>query len=256
MSDHDITTPGPSSRKSWFARHKILTGILAVLIVFAVGGALSGGEDTPSAATQTSAEPAHASAEEGTGSSAGSQGSTADESAAKEDTAAEKEAQAAEDKAAEEKKAKEKEAEEKKAEEEAQAAADAAPGVGERVEVGQFSVRVTQVEPGLDWIGDSTFGEAPQGQFVKVHLTVENTGDEAEYFFDSDQKLVDGKDRQHSTSSSAWLLEEESLFLAEINPGNKIEGVLLYDIPADAAPVAVDLQAGWLSKPVRVSLEG
>ncbi len=239
MSDHDTTTtPEPRRRKTWFARHKILTGILAVLAVFVVGGALSGGDDAPSTAAQTSAEPAHASAGEGTGPSAGSQGSTADGSAA-DDAATEDEDDAADEKAADEKKAEE-----------------AVPGIGDTVEVGDFSVRVTDVEPGVEWVGDSTFGEAPQGQFVKVYVTVENTGTEADYFLDSEQKLVDDQDRQHSTSSAAWMLDEESLFLTEINPGNKVEGVLLYDVPVDAVPVAVDLQAGWLSTPVRVALDG
>lgn len=277
MSDRDQTTPppppgwdppqgqhhgplppqAPAKRKSWFARHKIVTAILAVLAIFVVGGALGGGDDEPSPAAQTSAESADASAEEGAGSSASSQGSTADESAADAQAEADAEAEekAAAEKAAEEKK-KEEEAAAKEAEEKAAAEKAAAPGLGDVVEVGVFQVTVTRVEPGLDWIGDQTFGEGPQGQFVKVHVTVENTGSQAEYFMDSDQKLVDGQNRQHSTSSSAWLLEEESLFLTEVNPGNTVEGVLLYDIPVDAEPTSIDLQAGWLSDSVRVSLEG
>ncbi len=251
MSDHPETTPAQepvTTKKSWFARHKIVTGILAVLAVFVVGGALGGGDDEPSPAAQTSAESAHGPAEEGAGSSASSQGSTADESAAEVEQVADAEPaeEAAED-ADEDKAAEEKPAEEAEA---------AAPGLGDAVEVGAFQVVVTDVEPGVEWVGDPTFGEGPQGQFVKVYVTVENTGSEADYFMDSDQKLVDDQDRQHSTSSSAWLLDEESLFLAEINPGNKVEGVLLYDVPVDAVPVAVDLQAGWLSDPVRVSLDG
>ncbi|MFK5644912.1 DUF4352 domain-containing protein [Ornithinimicrobium sp. LYQ121] len=237
MSNHQQPTPPPPppggclpqgqaygsppvqerQKKSWFARHKILTGILGVLVLFMVVGALGGGDVELPGAPQNPAASA-SSAEEGTGSSASSQGSTADESAAEE--------------------------------------APAEPQVGDVVTVGDFAVTVTGTEGGLAGIGDATFGEGAQGQFVKVWVTVENTGDSAEYFFDSDQSLVDDQDRQHSTSSSSWLLDEESLFLAEINPGNTIEGVLLYDIPADAVPTAVDLQAGWLSSSVRVSLEG
>lgn len=251
MSDHHHTTPPQEpARKSWFARHKIVTGILAVLAVFVVGGALGGGDEEPPPAAQASAESAHGSAEEGAGPSASSQGSTADGSAAEAEPAADDGA------AEEDEKASEKQAGAEKAEEEKAETGAGAPGVGEAVEVGAFRVTVTDVEPGVEWIGDQTFGEAPQGQFVKVSVTVENTGSEAEYFLDSDQKLVDDQDRQHSTSSSAWLLDEESLFLAEINPGNRVEGVLLYDVPVDAVPVAVDLQAGWLSDAVRVSLDG
>ena len=217
-------------RKSWFARHKILTGILGALALFMIIGALGGGDDeSPGAAAQTSAA---SSAEEGTGSSVSSQGSTTDEPAAEDETA-----------------------EEELAEEPAEDEADV-PTVGDVVTVGDFEVTVTGQEVGLARVGDDMFGEEAQGQFVKVFVTVQNTGTSAEYFLDSDQKLVDEQGRQHSTSSSAWLLDEESLFLTEINPGNTVEGVLLYDIPADATPTTLELQAGFLSGVVSVSLAG
>lgn len=254
MSKHEQPTPPPpppsggylpqgrayapaapeAPRRSWFARHKILTGILGVLVLFMIIGALGGDDDESSSAAPTTAESTRP-AEEGTGSSARSQGSTADESAA-EETEEETAPETTEDEPVEEE--------------------PADPRVGEVVTVGDFAVTVTGTEGGLDRIGDATFGEEAQGQFVKVFVTVENTGDSAEYFFDSDQELIDDQDRQHSTSSSSWLLDEESLFLAEINPGNTVEGVLLYDIPADAVPTAVDLQAGWLDGSVRVALGG
>jgi hypothetical protein len=226
--------PPEAPRRSWFARHKILTGILGVLVLFMIIGALGGDDDESSSAAPTTAESTRP-AEEGTGSSARSQGSTADESAA-EETEEETAPETTEDEPVEDE--------------------PAGPQVGEVVTVGDFAVTVTGTEGGLDRIGDATFGEEAQGQFVKVFVTVENTGDSAEYFFDSDQELIDDQDRQHSTSSSSWLLDEESLFLAEINPGNTVEGVLLYDIPADAVPTAVDLQAGWLDGSVRVALGG
>lgn len=230
-------------KKSWFARHKILTGILGALVLFMALGALGGGGDeSPSAAVQTSAEPAQGSAEEGTGSSVSSQGSTADESAA-------------DDAAAEEAATDDEETQEESTEDAAADAADA-PQVGDVVTVGDFEVTVTGTEDGLPRIGDDMFGEDAQGQFVKVFLTVQNTGDKAEYFLDSEQKLVDEQGRQHSTSSSSWLLDEESLWLTEINPGNTVEGVLLYDIPADATPVTVELRGGLFGKVVKVELAG
>lgn len=247
MSNHTQTTLPPDqggegpqaqpAKRSWFARHKIITGILGVLGLFLIIGALGGGDDeSPGVAAQNPAE--SASAEEGTGSSASSSGSTADESAA-EDSA---EQPAETEESAE------------PAPEESEQPAD--PGLDEVVTVGEFSVTVTGTEGGLAQVGDDMFGEEAQGQFVKVLVTVENTGDAAEYFLDSEQKLIDDSDRQHSTSSASYLLDEESLFLTEINPGNTVEGVLLYDIPEDAVPTSIDLQGGIFGSPVRVTLEG
>lgn len=241
MSNHTQTTPPPGqggegpqaqpAKRTWFARHKIITGILAVLGLFLIIGALGGGDDeSPGVAAQPSAEAT--SAEEGTGSSASSPGSTADESAAEEDAAAEPE-----------------ETEEPTTEEAAPEPSDL--GLGEVVTVGDFEVTVTGTEGGITQVGDDMFGEEAQGQFVKVLVTVENTGDAAEYFLDSEQKLIDDSDRQHSTSSASYLLDEQSLFLTEINPGNRVEGVLLYDIPEDAVPTAIDLTGGFFGSPVR-----
>lgn len=242
-------TPGPApsnapepASQSWFARHKILTGILCVLGLFIIIGALSGGDDTPpSAAGSTSAESTGASAEEDADSSASSLGSTADESAVEDDAEA---PEPEGDDTAQEQPADQQEAD------------HASPTLGDTVSSSDFEITVTAVETGIERVGDQYFGEEAQGQFVKVFVTVHNLGTSAEYFLDSNQKLIDELDRQHSTSSYAWLLEEENLLLTAINPGNKVEGVLLYDIPSDAEPVAVDLKAGLLGTAVRVTLAG
>ena len=238
-------------KRSWFARHKIITGILAALGIFIIIGVIGGGGDSADVAAQPSASSSD-SAEEGTGSSASSSGSTADEPAAEGEAAEE---ESAEDESAEEESAADEEDTQDAAEDEPAEEASDDPQLGELVQIGDFEVSVTDVEGGLAQIGDDMFGEEAQGQFVKVMVTVENTGDSAEYFLDSEQKLIDDSDRQHSTSSSSWLLDEESLFLTEINPGNRVEGVLLYDIPEDAVPTSIDLEGGFFSSPVRVSLD-
>lgn len=268
MSTYDQTpTPQPAApqppapaKKSWFRRHKILTGILGLFLVLVLANLFGDdtGDTTPAEADKTSSETAHASDGEGAGPSASSQGSTADGSAADDDTSAEVDQQAADKeaadkKAAEEQAAKEaaeKEAAEKKAAEEAAAA----PTIGDTVTVGDFEVTVTGIEDGFDYVGPADWGEAAQGQFVKVLLTVKNNGTSAEYFMDSEQKLIDEQDREHSTSSAAYLLDEENLWLTEINPGNTATGALLYDIPTDATPVRIHLSSGWFGDTAEVSL--
>jgi hypothetical protein len=218
-----------------YQQHKktawLVTGGL-FLLSFAFS-ALGGDDDAPEVATVQSA--------------------VADPAPAEEEAAADEEA-AAEEAAAEEAAAEEAAAEEAAAEE-AAAAEAAAPGVGDTVEVGDFEITITGLETGVTSVGDSFMAESPQGQFVIVRLTVSNTGTSAEYFFDSDQELIDEQDRQHSTSSNSFLMDEENLWLTEINPGNTVEGALLYDIPADAEPVAIDVESGWFSDPVRIALD-
>lgn len=236
MNDHTPPPPHqPVPRRSWVRRHKILTGLLAVLAIGVVGSALDEDEqDTSPSAVEETVE------DQGAGSSAGS-AAEADEPAAAESSAEPEGTEPPE-----------------RAEEPSQEPApenEPAPGVGDTVRVGDFDVTVTEVEPGLTSIGEDFLAEEPQGQFVVVRASVTNTGDSAEYFLDGEQQLIDAQDRQHSTSSSAFLMDEESLWLTEINPGNTVEGALLYDIPADASPVALDVSAGLFTDPVRISLD-
>ncbi|MDO5740228.1 MAG: DUF4352 domain-containing protein [Ornithinimicrobium sp.] len=246
----------PEAKKSWPRRHKILTGVLGAVLFVSVIGALTGEDPAPTNATQTSEEPADASAEEGAGSSASSQGSTADETAAE---PAEAEEKAAKDKAAAEKaaekKAKKEAADQKAAEEKAaKEAAAAPPTLGDAVTIGDFSVTVIGIEGDLDYVGEQGWGEAAQGQFVTIELTVENVGTSSEMFFDGDQLLIDEQGREHSTSSAAFHLDQESLWLTDINPGNTAKGALLFDIPVDASPVTLKLSSGFFGDTAEVAL--
>lgn len=238
-------------KKSWFVRHKIVTGILGFVLLIALFGAVAGdGADSTAAPAEPSSAAAGAD-EEGTDSSAGSPGSRADESAAEEDVSA---GETAAEEAAAADVAPEEDAPEKDAPEE-DAVQNDASGIGDTVAVGDFEVTVTGIEASITRVGDQYVGEEPQGQFVKVDVTVANTGSSAEYFHDSEQKLVDEQSRQHSTSSASFYLDEDNLWLSQINPGNTANGALLYDIPADATPTTLQVTTGFFGNPTDISLE-
>ncbi|WP_154402171.1 DUF4352 domain-containing protein [Ornithinimicrobium cavernae] len=233
--------PQPEAKKSWFRRHKIMTGLLAlVALITVVNLASGGGNDSPTAADEPATVVEQA--------PAGNDAPDAAEKEAAEEKAAEE--KAAEEKAAEEKAAEEKAAEEEAAEEEAAEA----PGLEDAVRDGSFEFVVTGVETGLTTIGEGFTEESPQGQFVLIDITVTNIGDKGTTLFDSNQVLIDEQGRQHNTSSaSIWL--DEGLWLDEINPGNSMSGVLLYDIPADAVPTSLELHDSMFSGGVTVSLQ-
>lgn len=127
--------------------------------------------------------------------------------------------------------------------------------VGDAITAGDLSVTVTNVEAGLKRIGDEHLGSDAQGQYVKVSVSVTNNGKEATYFTESDQHLIDDQDRQHSTSGDSIYLGNDSVLFEQINPGNTVEGIMLFDIPADATPKAVEIDTGLLSNPVRVNVQ-
>lgn len=212
----------PEKQKSWFARHKVLTAILALIVFFAIAANLGGGGDEgePAAApTETSAaavadeatdEAADASTEEGT-----------------------VEASATEEPAAPEQ-----------------------PGIGDAVRDGKFEFVVTGVEDGGTEIGSEFLSEKAQGRFHLIHLTVTNIGDEPQMMSDSNQRVKDEQGRTFEASTTAGIyLEDNDMWLKDINPGNTLSGTLVFDMPEGSTPVEIELHDSMFSGGVTVRLK-
>ncbi len=211
--------PEPPKQKSWFARHKVLTAILALVVLAVAVTALGGGEEAPSSGTASEA-PAEGAVEPAADDAAPADAAPAEEP-----------------------------------DEPAAEPSEGAAGVGDPVRDGKFEFTVTEVETGVSEVGDEFLSEQAQGQFVLVHLTVSNIGDQAQMLSGSNQTLIDDQGREHSANGSAAIyLEGSETFLNDINPGNSVEGTVVFDIPADAQPTAVELHDSMFSGGVTVSL--
>lgn len=129
--------------------------------------------------------------------------------------------------------------------------------IGEEFAVNDWMVTISAVGERTSTVGDEFLNTEAQGEFLPVDLVVTNDGDSAQHFFASDFVAVDGQDREFNYSSDATMYGASDgavSLLDEINPGNSIEGRLFFDVPADAEVVGLDINAGFLSDPVRVSL--
>ena len=135
------------------------------------------------------------------------------------------------------------------------AAGQATVGLNTAVRDGKFEFTVTAVQPGPARIGTDVLGATAQGQFVLVHLSVRNIGDVAQTFDGGSQKLFDAPGREFSADSAAAIyLDESQSFLNEINPGNAVAGIVVFDIPRDVQPVRVELHDSPFSGGVSVTL--
>lgn len=197
-AEHYAAAPTTSPRKSWFGRHKVLTGfgiaIVAIIVIAALGSALGGGSSDDEA------------------------DSTAEVSSTEEATEAESEAEApAED----------------------EPAGDAK--VGDVVTVGDFEITIVSIEDRGTEVGNEYLTSQAQGKFVGVNIKVTNVGNEAETFFSDNVKLVDDQERSFDYSSEATLYDSDDndVWLSEINPGNTLEGQIIFDLNADATATAV-----------------
>ncbi len=212
----------PAKQRNWFLRHKILTGLGALLLVGGIAAGASGGSKSNDAATADTSSAAVAD----TGSS---------DSAASSAPAASSAAPAAKTSQAKQEKKQ--------------------PGVGTPVRDGKFEFTVTKVKTGVTSVGDQYLGKKAQGQFVLVSVTVKNIGNESQTMFDDNQKLTDTQGRTFSTDTEASIyLKSNDLWMSEINPGNTASGTLIFDMPAGSAPASLELHDSAFSGGVTVSL--
>ena len=73
--------------------------------------------------------------------------------------------------------------------------------------------------------------------------------------FDSNQKVKDEQGRTFAPNSSAAIyMDDNDLWLTDINPGNTMSGTLVFDMPEGATPVEIELHDSMFSGGVTVSL--
>ena len=207
--------PVPPKRRSWFARHKILTAVGVIVVLVVVISLASQGSSAPDDEAQPPAQPAATASQPGIATASEPASVPADE----------------------------------------QPPAEQAASIGTAVRDGKLEFTVTRVETGVARIGNDMFGQDAQGQFVLLHLTVTNIGTEAQYFDGSSQKLHDSADRTFSADSGAAIyLDESNSFLNQINPGNTVEGIVVFDVPADAVLTTAELHDSAFSGGADVTL--
>ena len=132
----------------------------------------------------------------------------------------------------------------------------AAPKIGETARDGKFEFVVKGVECGKTSVGSEYLTEAPQGQFCFVTINVKNIGDEAQSLFSSNQKLLNAQSQQYAADDTAtmYAAPNSSSWYSNINPGNSVEGIIVFDIPKDQTPVTAELHDSAYSGGVKVTL--
>ncbi|GAA0597989.1 DUF4352 domain-containing protein [Actinomadura livida] len=131
-------------------------------------------------------------------------------------------------------------------------------GIGREYRDGKFAFTVTKVRKGVKKVGNEYVGDTAQGQFVFIHVTVKNIGDEARSFTHHNQTLIDTEDREFEADpeASMWSGQDTKSFLQQINPGNSVKGTLIYDVPRGTKLKAIELHDSMFSRGVTVPLGG
>ena len=131
-----------------------------------------------------------------------------------------------------------------------------AAAIGDAVRDGKFEFVVKSVECGVKKVGSEFLEEKAQGQFCLVDMSVTNIGDEAQLFDAGSQKGTTDSGATVDADSAAALVipENENSFLEEINPGNSINVVVVYDIAKDQKLTTLELHDSLFSDGVTVSV--
>jgi eukaryotic-like serine/threonine-protein kinase len=122
-------------------------------------------------------------------------------------------------------------------------------GLGDPVRDGQFEFVVRSVDCGAASVGRGLAPKTAQDQFCLVALEVENTGSEGRTFGGGQQFLFDEDGNRHDPDLDATARHEGDarLWSSHLNPGQRLEGTLVYDVPESVIPSRVELHDGLFS---------
>jgi hypothetical protein len=131
-----------------------------------------------------------------------------------------------------------------------------AAGIGTPVRDGKFEFTVTDVQTGVKNVGNQYLNQDAQGLFTLVTVRVRNIGDESQMFDGSNVAGADSQGREVSSDSAAGIYanEDTEAFLNDINPGNEVTAVVVFDLPKGEKLVSVDVHDSMFSGGAQISL--
>lgn len=128
--------------------------------------------------------------------------------------------------------------------------------IGSPVRDGKFEFLVSGVGCGRDRLGEAYLNTTAQGRFCLVSMRITNIGDEPQTMFGDNQKLFDAAGREYAADTEAafYLGEASQTLWEEINPGNTVKGVVVFDVPKKTTPTRLRLHDSAFSGGVVIEL--
>ncbi len=129
--------------------------------------------------------------------------------------------------------------------------------MGTPVRDGKFEFVAKSVKCGVPSVGDQYTAKTAQGQYCLLTVSVKNIGDEPQSLFSSNQYLYNAENQKYSADDSATYVVGGSAdtWYSDINPGNSVEGVIVFDLPKDKTPVTAELHDSMASNGIKVNLQ-
>jgi hypothetical protein len=129
-------------------------------------------------------------------------------------------------------------------------------GLGDPVRDGQFEFVVDSVECGARSVDQGLGRKDAVDQFCLVALRVENTGREGRTFAGGQQYLFDEAGNRHDPDLDATVRHRDGRLLStHLNPGQRLAGTLVYEVPDPEALDRVELHDAPFSGGASVVLD-
>jgi hypothetical protein len=128
------------------------------------------------------------------------------------------------------------------------------PTIGQSVRDGQFEFSVAAVSCGKATIDNGWLHATAKGRYCVVELTVRNIGDEARRFADGAQKAFGPGGVVYAADTGAGVVANGNGqgIWEVVNPGVSMSVKVVYDVPAGASLVSLELHDSGLSGGVTV----
>ncbi len=130
------------------------------------------------------------------------------------------------------------------------------PGLNTPVKAGTFEYTALGVSDVGTTVGTSPLSQTAQGTFLEVSMKIANTCDSGSTFIVNYVKLVDAAGKTYDADPSATLYAspDQNAWVASINPGNFIQGPIVFDVPVGTQAAGVQVSDSLFSPGQTIAL--
>jgi hypothetical protein len=130
------------------------------------------------------------------------------------------------------------------------------PGIGDAVRDGKFEFVVSRVDCSRSTVGLEHLKRTAKGKYCVVSLSVRNIADRSQYFLGRAQKAFDAAGASYGEDELAgfYANHDTQTFLQKLDPGERVAGKLVFDVPKPVKLTTLELHDSLLSGGVKVTL--
>ena len=126
--------------------------------------------------------------------------------------------------------------------------------LGAPVRDGNLEFVVSDVKCGVREVGSGLVKRTAKGQYCLADVRVKNVKDDARTLYEPFEKLIDSAGDKHGADISMRLVLRDQTLWDKVEPGRQVSGTMVFDIPRDTRPEALELHDGPVSGGVTVRL--